>query len=392
MSISAAVQQSILEAWPTEVWCDVTVLAAVSGGSDSVAMLRALATIRRPGDGRLIVAHFNHGLRGAESDQDERFVRRLSEQLGLVCDVGAAGSAGQRVCTSSEESARDARYTFLCEAAARHGARYVATGHTADDQAETVLHRLVRGTGIGGLAGIRRHRELMHGVSLVRPMLAVRRSDLLDYLADLGQDYRQDSSNLRLEFTRNRLRHDLIPRLEADYNAQLVPAIGRLAAMADEVQEWIEQQVHQLLPTCVELGIPFENGPDSENGADSENGFASENGTGTEHPCIGASPIFGGTGACPVFGDASPVLAVTVDCRVLQPIRPLLVRELFVAIWKLRDWPRQAMGYAKWDELALLARATMDATERRQQVFPGGVIAQRIGHRLTLARPLGQNT
>jgi tRNA(Ile)-lysidine synthase len=368
MSISAAVQQPILAAWPPEVWSDVTVLAAVSGGSDSVAMLRALAAVRRPGDGRLIVAHFNHGLRGAESDQDERFVRRLSEHLGLVCDVGAAGSTGQRVCTPSEESARDARYAFLCEAAARHGARYVATGHTADDQAETVLHRLVRGTGIGGLAGIRRHRELMHGVSLVRPMLAVRRSDLLDYLADLGQDYRQDSSNSRLEFTRNRLRHDLIPRLEADYNAQLVPAIGRLAAMADEVQEWIEQQVHQLLPTCVELGIPFENGSTSENGT----------GSGAWMP-----------GACPVFGEP---FAVTVDCRILQPLRPLLVRELFVAIWKLRDWPRQAMGYAKWDELALLARATMDATERRQQVFPGGVIAQRIGHHLTLDRPLGQNT
>ncbi|MCL4206385.1 MAG: tRNA lysidine(34) synthetase TilS [Pirellulaceae bacterium] len=358
MSISDAVQQPIIEVWPPEVWCDVTVLAAVSGGPDSVALLRALVATRRPGSGRLIVAHFNHRLRGEESDEDERFVRRLSEKLGLACDVSRAASAGQPACTSSEDSARRARYAYLCEAAARHGARYVATGHTADDQAETVLHRLVRGTGIGGLAGIRRHRELMHGVSLIRPMLAVRRSRVLEYLAVLGQDYRRDSSNLALQFTRNRLRHDLIPRLESDYNARLVPAIGRLAAMADEVQEWLDQQVNQLLPTCVELRGTTETGTVSD----------------------------------PRTPGACPVCEVTVDCRVLQTIRPLLVRELFVAVWRHRDWPRQAMDYAKWDELALLAQTPIDAAERRQHVLPGGVIAQRVGHRLTLDRPSGQNT
>jgi tRNA(Ile)-lysidine synthase len=358
MSISDAVQQPIGEAWPPAVWCDVTVLTAVSGGPDSVALLRALVAIRRPGSGRLIVAHFNHGLRGEESDEDERFVRRLSVELRLPCDISRAGSAGQPACTPSEDSARRARYAYLCEAAARHGARFVATGHTADDQAETVLHRLVRGTGVGGLAGIRRHRELMHGVSLIRPMLAVRRSQVLEYLSALGQDYRRDSSNLALQFTRNRLRHDLIPRLESDYNTQLVPAIGRLAALADEVQEWLDQQVNQLLPTCVELGGISENGT----------------GSGLRAPA------------------ACPACDVTVDCRVLQTIRPLLVRELFVAVWKRREWPRQAMDYAKWDELALLAQTPIDAAERRQQTFPGGVIAQRVGHRLTLDRPSGQNT
>jgi tRNA(Ile)-lysidine synthase len=216
MSIRDTVQNPIIQAWPPECWCDVTALVAVSGGADSVALLRAAMSVRRPGTGRLIVAHCNHGLRGKESDDDERFVRDLSARLGLECEVGRAALDGQTTASVSEQTARAARYAFLCEAAARQGARYVATAHTADDQAETVLHRVIRGTGLAGLAGIQKHRELLHGVSLVRPLLQVRRSVLLEYLRDLGQDHRQDSSNHSPKFTRNRLRHDLIPRLQRD--------------------------------------------------------------------------------------------------------------------------------------------------------------------------------
>jgi tRNA(Ile)-lysidine synthase len=154
----------------------------------------------------------------------------------------------------------------------------------------------------------------------------------------LGQDYCQDSSNQSREFTRNRLRHDLIPRLESDYNAQLIPALGRLAILADEVQQWLDQQATELMAACVE---PNE---DAQGGA------------------------------------------VVVDCHGLPAIRALLVRELFVAIWKLRDWPRQAMRFEKWDELAQLARSPMGDNEHRKLVLPDGLLAQRIGHRLTLQR------
>jgi tRNA(Ile)-lysidine synthase len=326
------------EAWPPECWCDVTVLVAVSGGADSVGLLRALQSLRCPGPGRLVVIHFNHGLRGAESDGDEHFVKHLSGQLGLTCDIGRARLIRESGGCVSEEAAREARYAYFCEVAGRLGARFVATGHTADDQAETVLHRVLRGTGIGGLAGIRRHRELLPGVSLIRPLLGVRRGKLLEYLVSLGQDYRQDSSNQRLDFTRNRLRHDLIPRLEVDYNAQLIPALGRLAFLAAEVGQWIDQQVNGLLTACVDMGGRDQTAP------------------------------------------------VIVDCQVLSPVQPLLVRELFVAIWKIRGWPRQAMGFVKWDDLASLTHAALEHDQRRTLILPGGVRAERMGHRLTLQR------
>ncbi len=336
MSIRDTVEKPMIEAWSPDCWCDVTTLVAVSGGPDSVALLRAMVAVRRPGAGRLIVAHFNHGLRGRESDDEEHFVRKLSGRLGLPCDVRRAAPAGGLGDGSSEEAARRARYAFLSDVAAQRGARYVATGHTADDQAETVLHRILRGTGIGGLSGIRRHRQLLHGVSLVRPLLAVRRSTLLAYLATLGQDYCQDSSNQSTEFTRNRLRHDLIPRLESEYNAQLIPALGRLAILADEVQQWLDQQATELMAACVEVNEEAQEG------------------------------------------------AVVVDCRGLPAVPALLVRELFVAIWKQRAWPRQAMGFEKWDELAQLARSSMGDAEHRKLVLPDGLLAQRIGQRLTL--------
>jgi len=329
-------EQQIRARWPPNSWCDVTVLVAVSGGPDSVALLRALLASALPGAGRLIVAHFNHGLRGQESDDDEHFVRQLSERLGLICEVGTTSLPEATKLPASEESAREARYAFLREAAARHGARYVATGHTADDQAETVLHRLIRGTGIAGLAGIRSTRELLHGVSLIRPLLGVRRSDVLNYLNAIGQEYRQDSSNRSPHFTRNRLRHDLIPRIEQQYNVHLADALGRLASLAEEVQEWIEQEVEPLMSSCVTL---------------------------------------------------TSDQRVTVDCRVLQPIRPLLVRELFVAIWKHQGWPRQAMVYDKWDDLAQLALEQLNTGDRRRQMFPGGVSAERLGPLLTLTGP-----
>ena len=161
--------------WPPEDWKDLTVLAAVSGGGDSVALLRGLAALKLPGEGRLIAAHVNHKLRGADSDADQAFVQELCGQLGLACEVATAavdptaGSRGQGI----EATARRARYAVLEEMAGRVGARFVVTAHTADDQAETILHRILRGTGIRGLSGMSRSRRL-GPATLLRPLLGYR--------------------------------------------------------------------------------------------------------------------------------------------------------------------------------------------------------------------------
>ncbi len=229
-------------AWPPRQWADLTVLAAVSGGADSVAMLRALVAVKPPGDGRLVVGHLNHRLR-EDADADERFVAELSGRLGLECCCGRLEPASlTEAGRGLEAAAREARYRFLRTTAERLGARYVACGHTADDQIETVLHRILRGTGIAGLAGMPAAR-LSEAVTLVRPLLGARRSELLEYLDRIGQPYRQDRSNLDRRFTRNRLRHDLLPHLAEHYNPAVGDALLRLARLAGEIQEVAARRV-----------------------------------------------------------------------------------------------------------------------------------------------------
>ena len=182
MSDLHPVEQRFATAWPPIGWHDMRVLLAVSGGADSVAMLHAMARLKTTGNGRLEVAHFNHHLRGQESDADEAFVAGLAAQLGLACHVGHATEhlgAGDRR-GSLEAAARTARYDFFRRLAEQQGARYLVTAHTADDQAETILHRIIRGTGINGLAGIHRVRVLSPAVTVMRPMLGVRHSELLE--------------------------------------------------------------------------------------------------------------------------------------------------------------------------------------------------------------------
>ncbi|MEN6451126.1 MAG: tRNA lysidine(34) synthetase TilS, partial [Thermoguttaceae bacterium] len=210
-------ESKLYEAWPPAQWTELTVVVAVSGGCDSVALLRAMVALKTGGAGRLIAAHLNHQLR-PDAHADERFVVELCGRLGVPCDVGRVDvGASARGGEGVEAAARRARYRFLEETAGRRGARFVATAHTADDQAETVLHRIIRGTGLRGLAGMSRTRPLGHA-TLIRPLLGVRHAELLAYLESLGQPFREDSSNLDLHFTRNKIRRALLPRLEAGYN------------------------------------------------------------------------------------------------------------------------------------------------------------------------------
>lgn len=206
-----------------------TVVVAVSGGADSVALLDFLAT----GSGlglQLVVAHVNHGLRGVEADADERFVRGLAERYGLPMATTSADvralSRQRRI--SLEEAGREARYAFFEAVAGQYGAARIALAHHRDDQAETVLMRLIRGAGVDGLSGM---RPRSGDGRYVRPLLSITRRAIVGYLRKRGLAWREDASNQDQRFLRNRVRHELLPLL-AGYN----PAIAeRLAATAESL-------------------------------------------------------------------------------------------------------------------------------------------------------------
>jgi tRNA(Ile)-lysidine synthase len=370
-------------AWPADRWQDVTVLVAISGGPDSTALLRALVVLRPGGVGRLVAAHFNHRLRGQESDADERFVVELARSLGIACRVGRAKSVtdAERVSAApgdepgplSEEKSRAARYEFLEQTAKEIGARYVVTAHTADDQAETVLHRILRGTGLAGLAGMAPARELAPGIALVRPLLSIPRSTVHKYLAEIGQPCCHDSSNATLDYTRNRLRNDLLPKLVTEYNPRVVESLLRLAELASEAQQIINVDAAVLAARAV------------------------------------------------VTADQTQIV---IDTRAVAEASAYLVREMLIATWRAQNWPLQAMGFAEWEALAAMTieepvpsgtdNSFVHATQQpdaeierlrrpdnglsgpptprssgnHKRTFPGNVTAEREGDRLVLSRPM----
>jgi tRNA(Ile)-lysidine synthase len=332
--------------WPPSEWQDMTVLLAVSGGPDSVALLRAMAALKSGAagghPGRLRVAHVNHQLRPGESDADEALVRDLCGKLGLACEVGRVpvDATASRGGQGLEAIARRARYAFLQEAASASGARFVVTAHTADDQAETILHRVLRGTGIRGLGGMARARPL-GPATLLRPLLGVRRAELTAYLDALGQPCRRDSSNRDLRFTRNRIRHDLLPRLTEQFNPHVVDALLRLGALAGEAQAAVDRQVAELLDRWVR--------PDGLDG-------------------------------------------LVIDRAGLAAEPRYVVRELLMAVWRRQGWPMRAMGFAEWDLAAAMvlppgassAGPSGPAGAAGKHVFPGGISAEATGGQVRL--------
>lgn len=221
------------------------IAVGVSGGADSVALLRFLAALRPQFGWDLVVCHIHHGLRGAEADRDECFVRALAEQLGLPCAVSRidAAALALRDHISVEEAGRTARYAFFAQTAGEGGR--IATAHTLDDSIETVLMNLVRGTGLRGLCGIPRIRG-----NIVRPLLDCTRAEVEDYLGTLGQPYCTDSTNLTDDYTRNRIRHDILPRLCAlnpnfpGAMARMLPRLAAQQALTDCLAAQSAQQLH----------------------------------------------------------------------------------------------------------------------------------------------------
>jgi tRNA(Ile)-lysidine synthase len=215
-----------------------------------------------------------------------------------------------------EATARRLRYDFLARVAVSVRAGWVATGHTLDDQAETVLHRLIRGTGLRGVRGIASVRELSPGVRLVRPLLTVAREDVNAYLRAIGQSWREDETNRDPAFTRNRIRHELLPLLRT-FNPAIAEVLGRLASQADETFREVEATAAEVLGKA-------------------------------ERPRVGPVCVL----------DPVPLVAAV----------PLVTREALNLLWMREGWPRNDMTANHWDRAAAVVRGECPAWD-----LPGGI-------------------
>lgn len=304
-------------------------IVAVSGGGDSVGLLRILHRLA-PSTGLILsAAHLNHGTRAEASQADADFVAELAGALGIPCDVGRwrPNRAGH-----FEVDARRARYAWLTETARARGASAVAVGHTSDDQAETILHRIIRGTGPRGLAGIPERRTLAADpqVTLVRPLLAVGRREIHGLLADLGQTFREDSTNTDLARTRSRIRHDLIPKIQAEYNPRIAEALNRLGQLASASNEVVAARIDEFEVSVIREATPNR---------------------------------------------------VVIDRTTFNTLGPFLAIELLRRAWNRAGWPEREMSTARWERLHEFA---VRPVRRSRFTVGAGVVAVLAGDDLVL--------
>ena len=307
------------------------ILLAHSGGADSMALMLGLLELREELKITLIAAHLDHQLRGEESRQDARWLRQECGRLDIPIlifeeDVAALARDHRK---GIEETARKARYRFLDRAAEGHQCSRIAVAHSADDQVETILHHLLRGTGLAGLRGMPWRRRLKSGVVLARPCLEISRAEVEAYLGAVGQEFRTDSSNTDLTLTRVRVRRILLPALERDFNPRVRQALLRLGRQTQEVQTTIELAARAVLERAL-------------------------------------------------IEKTETVCRLNCDEFVSQPDH--LVRECLVLLWKQLDWPRQRMGYAEWNRAVRLVRLG------GRHTLPGNIDACRRGKLLILTR------
>ncbi|GAB4133682.1 hypothetical protein JCM17478_04650 [Thermopirellula anaerolimosa] len=313
-------------------------ILAVSGGPDSTALLRLTADATSPSDrDRILVVHVNHHLRDGDSDEDAQFTDEIARRHGFPCRIVDCPllptDSRQR---GLEDAARKRRYAALLEQAESWGARYVLTGHTADDQAETVLFRLVRGSGLRGLAGIPRVRPF-GPAALTRPLLSCYRHEILDYLESIGQSYRLDRSNHDQRFRRNALRHRVLPILQTRVSGGTTIHLNRLADLAREYDDFVQSQVMAAWPRIV--------------------------------------------------AEATDDL-LRLRVTELRTLHPFLIKEVLRAAWRQQAWPLREMGYRRWSQLLEMVHEIVPgrASHSPTRSFPGNVLAQRVGDCLVLKR------
>lgn len=357
--------------WPTERWLGTRVLVAVSGGADSVALLRAIVNLARAevGDveGQIQAAHYNHGWRGAASDGDEEFVRKLCQRLQVPlfvgCNTGHFNSAphrsaadstsragsGAEECdmpsspsekspTKTEAGAREVRYDFLSQTAYQCGARYVLTAHTASDRVETMLHNLLRGTGLAGVVGPPLTRPFGAELVLVRPLLGCWREQVEAYLHELGQDFRQDASNTDIAFQRNYLRHKLLPELRERFGGKLDQRLLDFSELAEEV---VTDQRELAAEYLSRVAVLYET-------------------------AVAGFELQSRPGRGELYLPSRQKLACSWS----------VVHQALVRSWQERGWPQRSMSRAQWLKLRWLMS---DAATGECENLPGNLIAKRDG-------------
>ena len=226
----------------------------VSGGPDSVALVHILRALAPKYGLKLAIAHLNHGLRQNASDSDQAFVTALAQKLEMPLYVERQDVRSYQKSRhlSVEEAARQVRYRFYHRSASEHGYHKIALGHQADDNAEQVLLAMLRGSGPLGLAGI----PPVRSDHIIRPLINLRRKELLDYLASQHLDYVEDFSNRDLRFLRNKIRRRLIPELQAHYNPKCVDSLNRMAAILFAEEKWIDDQILPILQEALVVDGP----------------------------------------------------------------------------------------------------------------------------------------
>lgn len=227
-------------------------MAAVSGGPDSVALLHALASLRTEYEWTLAAAHLDHQFRGEASKEDSRYVERLCAEMNIPCFMESADVPRMIAETGAnpQEAARQVRYRFLLRVAKQMGGAVIATAHHADDQLETMLMRLTRGTSVEGLSGIplRRYEE---GIAIIRPLLEVSRKQIEQYCAEHGMVPRQDQSNFSDKYLRNRIRLHWIPLMRQE-NPQISETAAQLADLLREENDYLQQESETALSSVIE--------------------------------------------------------------------------------------------------------------------------------------------
>ncbi len=307
------------------------ILVGVSGGGDSVALLHGLVALVDQERLQLVAAHLNHGIRGAAAAEDAAWTAALCQRLDipLVLESADVPAYAREQGLNLEEAARDMRYRFFERAAGAANCSHVAVAHTADDQVETVLHHLFRGTGLAGLQGMPATRPLARGIMLARPLIGFYRSQLLAFLESIGAEFRTDESNFDQARTRSRIRNEALPELVRILGPQILEAVRQTADRVRDVQATIAELAAELLEKSLE--------------------------------------------------DQSPDL-VRLNADVLTAQRRHIVREAFVLLWKRQNWPRQAVGFESWDRLWRLIQEGGTVT------LPGHIDATRRGKLIVVRR------
>lgn len=340
---------SLEAAWPFARWSSHPVLIAVSGGPDSVALLHAMHTVAAERPCQLRVGHVHHGLR-ANADDDARFVKTLAQNLGRpfhLQEISVQHETGRRG-ESLEGLARKARYDALQSMARQTGSRTIVTAHTQNDQVETILFRVLRGTGIAGLSGIPSFRELAPGLTLARPLLDVTRDQILAYLQANRLDSCHDESNDNLEITRNLIRNSILPQLRDHFPWPIDVSLLNLRDSAAEYEGLVQQAAAAAASETVLARVPG---------------------------IVKISPV--------------------AFARLPGIVRRALLRRL----WREQGWPEQQMNRAAWHDLewALLqlAESTSQVVDARQhgaiasqearRSYPGGIHVSRCDDEIELA-------